>query len=123
MDGILVVDKPKGPTSRDVVNQVSKILGTKKVGHYRNIGSNCHRCSCSNDWQRYQIDRDVTSIDQRVHRHRNVWHRNRYVGYGRYDYQRRTCHNNERRCKACFKRNGRNVRTGSSHLFCYQSKR
>ncbi len=30
MDGILVVDKPKGPTSRDVVNQVSKILGTKK---------------------------------------------------------------------------------------------
>ena len=33
MDGILVVDKPKGPTSRDVVNQVSKILGTKKVGH------------------------------------------------------------------------------------------
>lgn len=33
MDGILVVDKPKGPTSRDIVNQVSKILGTKKVGH------------------------------------------------------------------------------------------
>lgn len=33
MDGILVVDKPKGPTSRDVVNQVSKILGTKKIGH------------------------------------------------------------------------------------------
>ena len=33
MDGILVVDKPKGPTSRDVVNQISKILGTKKVGH------------------------------------------------------------------------------------------
>ena len=33
MDGILVVDKPKGPTSRDIVNQVSKILGTKKAGH------------------------------------------------------------------------------------------
>lgn len=33
MDGILVVRKEKGYTSRDVVNQVSKILGTKKIGH------------------------------------------------------------------------------------------
>ncbi len=33
MDGILVVNKPKGFTSRDVVNKVSKILNTKKVGH------------------------------------------------------------------------------------------
>ena len=33
MDGILVIDKPKGITSRDVVNQVGKLLHTKKVGH------------------------------------------------------------------------------------------
>lgn len=33
MDGILVVHKPKGYTSRDIVNIVSKILGTKKIGH------------------------------------------------------------------------------------------
>lgn len=33
MNGILVVDKPKGYTSRDIVNIVSKKLGTKKVGH------------------------------------------------------------------------------------------
>jgi len=33
MNGILVVNKEKGYTSRDVVNIVSKILGTKKVGH------------------------------------------------------------------------------------------
>ena len=33
MDGILVIDKPKGITSRDVVNQVGKMLGTKKIGH------------------------------------------------------------------------------------------
>ena len=33
MDGILVVNKEKGYTSRDVVNKVSKILGTKKTGH------------------------------------------------------------------------------------------
>lgn len=33
MDGILVVDKPKGYTSRDVVNEVSSILKVKKVGH------------------------------------------------------------------------------------------
>ena len=33
MDGILVVNKPAGYTSRDVVNKVSKILNTKKIGH------------------------------------------------------------------------------------------
>ena len=33
MNGILVVNKPKGYTSRDIVNIVSKKLGTKKVGH------------------------------------------------------------------------------------------
>lgn len=33
MDGIIIINKPKGITSRDVVNSVSKILKTKKVGH------------------------------------------------------------------------------------------
>lgn len=33
MDGIIVIDKPKGITSRDVVNIICKELGTKKVGH------------------------------------------------------------------------------------------
>ena len=33
MNGILVVDKSKGYTSRDVVNIVSKKLGIKKIGH------------------------------------------------------------------------------------------
>ena len=33
MNGVLVVNKPKGFTSRDVVNKVGKILGTKKIGH------------------------------------------------------------------------------------------
>ena len=33
MNGILVVNKEKGFTSRDVVNVISKIIGTKKVGH------------------------------------------------------------------------------------------
>ena len=33
MNGILVVNKPLGYTSRDVVNIVSKVLGTRKVGH------------------------------------------------------------------------------------------
>lgn len=33
MNGILVVNKPKGLTSRDVVNRISKVLHTKKVGH------------------------------------------------------------------------------------------
>ena len=32
-NGLLVVNKPKDVTSRDVVNEVSKILKTKKIGH------------------------------------------------------------------------------------------
>jgi len=33
MDGILLVNKPAGMTSHDVVNKVRKVLHTKKVGH------------------------------------------------------------------------------------------
>ena len=33
MNGILIIDKPKGITSRDVVNNVIKVFNTKKVGH------------------------------------------------------------------------------------------
>ncbi|MFN0138702.1 MAG: tRNA pseudouridine(55) synthase TruB [Pyrinomonadaceae bacterium] len=33
MDGILIIDKPAGLTSHDVVSRVRKILRTKRVGH------------------------------------------------------------------------------------------
>lgn len=33
MDGILIIDKPVGPTSHDIVSSVRKILKEKKVGH------------------------------------------------------------------------------------------
>lgn len=33
IDGILVIDKKAGVTSRDVVDEVSRVLHTKKVGH------------------------------------------------------------------------------------------
>ena len=33
MDGVILINKEKGITSRDVVNKVSKKLGIKKVGH------------------------------------------------------------------------------------------
>lgn len=33
MNGIIIIDKEKNMTSRDVVNKVSKILDTKKIGH------------------------------------------------------------------------------------------
>lgn len=32
-DGILLVDKPEGPTSHDVVDWVRRALGTRRVGH------------------------------------------------------------------------------------------
>jgi tRNA pseudouridine55 synthase len=33
MNGVIVVDKPRGWTSHDVVNRMRRIAGTKKVGH------------------------------------------------------------------------------------------
>ena len=33
MDGVIVVDKPQGWTSHDVVNRVRRIAGTRRVGH------------------------------------------------------------------------------------------
>lgn len=33
MDGVLVVDKPSGPTSHDVVARVRRALGTRRIGH------------------------------------------------------------------------------------------
>ena len=32
-NGVLLIDKPAGFTSRDIVNQVGKIFHTKKIGH------------------------------------------------------------------------------------------
>lgn len=40
MDGILIVDKPKGYTSRDVVNIVGKKFGTKRIGHTGTLDPN-----------------------------------------------------------------------------------
>ncbi len=33
MNGVLLVNKPKGMTSRDVVNKLMKIFKTRKIGH------------------------------------------------------------------------------------------
>jgi tRNA pseudouridine55 synthase len=33
MDGLLIVDKPSGPTSHDVVARVRRLLGERRVGH------------------------------------------------------------------------------------------
>ena len=40
MNGILVVNKPLGYTSRDAVNKVSKVLNTKKIGHTGTLDPN-----------------------------------------------------------------------------------
>ena len=32
-DGLLVIDKPEGPTSHDVVGRVRRVLGERRVGH------------------------------------------------------------------------------------------
>jgi len=33
MDGVLVIDKPRGPTSHDVVARMRRILGERRIGH------------------------------------------------------------------------------------------
>jgi len=33
MDGLLIVDKPAGPTSHDVVARVRRALGVRRIGH------------------------------------------------------------------------------------------
>src|SRR5215212_7712264 len=33
MDGILIVDKPEGPTSHDVVARARRLLREKRIGH------------------------------------------------------------------------------------------
>ena len=33
MDGVVVINKPAGKTSHDIVHEVKKILGAKKAGH------------------------------------------------------------------------------------------
>lgn len=40
MDGIIIINKPKGYTSHDVVNKVRKIFNTKKVGHTGTLDPN-----------------------------------------------------------------------------------
>lgn len=40
MDGILVINKPKGYTSHDVVNCLRKTLNTKKIGHTGTLDPN-----------------------------------------------------------------------------------
>lgn len=37
MNGVIVVNKPKGITSRDVVNKLVKVFGTKSIGHIGTI--------------------------------------------------------------------------------------
>src|SRR6266508_4468698 len=33
MDGLLVIDKPEGPTSHDVVARLRRTLGERRIGH------------------------------------------------------------------------------------------
>ena len=53
MNGILVVDKHKGYTSRDVVNIVSKKLGIKKNRPHWDIRPYCNRGIGFMYWQMF----------------------------------------------------------------------
>ena len=40
IDGVIIINKPKGYTSHDVVNVVRKKLNTKKIGHTGTLDPN-----------------------------------------------------------------------------------
>ena len=40
MNGILIINKPKGYTSHDIVAKIKKILGVNKVGHTGTLDPN-----------------------------------------------------------------------------------
>jgi len=33
MQGIYTINKPKGPTSHDIINELRRITGVKRIGH------------------------------------------------------------------------------------------
>ena len=53
MNGVILINKEKNKTSRDIVNEISRIFNTKKVGHTGTLDpiatgvlvvTNLHRC-------------------------------------------------------------------------------
>ena len=40
MDGLLVIDKPTGPTSHDVVARMRRVLGERRIGHTGTLDPN-----------------------------------------------------------------------------------
>ena len=40
MDGLLIIDKPAGPTSHDVVARMRRVLGEKRIGHTGTLDPN-----------------------------------------------------------------------------------
>ena len=40
MDGVVIINKPKGMTSQNVVSKVKRILNEKKVGHAGTLDPN-----------------------------------------------------------------------------------
>jgi hypothetical protein len=53
MEGIIIIDKPKGFTSQDVVSKVKRILNIKKARTCWNIRSFSDRSSTCNAWKLY----------------------------------------------------------------------
>ena len=52
MNGVLVIDKPQGPTSFDVVRRVAASLEAEEGGPHRHAGSDGHRRAARSAWAR-----------------------------------------------------------------------
>lgn len=64
MNGILLVNKDKGMTSRDVVNKVCYLLGTKKVGHSGTLDPMASGVLVLGINKGLKIINDITALDK-----------------------------------------------------------
>ena len=82
MNGVLIVNKPKDYTSRDIVNIISKKFNTKKVGHTGTLDPLAEGVLIVPIGKALKVAELLTSETKEYSRsHTRLW--NRYVRYNR----------------------------------------
>ena len=78
MDGLLIINKRKNMTSRDVVNIVEKKLNTKKVGHTGTLDPLATGVLVIAINKALKLVDDITSLNKEyIERHNELWDRMR----------------------------------------------
>ncbi len=72
MDGLLVVDKPVGPTSHDVVARVRRATGERRIGHTGTLDPACERRAATGPRPRHAAGALPERNGQELHRRRST---------------------------------------------------